>query len=404
MVPVDKVVSNSYFKNPALLAEIEKDSPFYIEFSAYADKDFLGFVGNPAYAFQDAAKALKSFLSSQSDEYIDSNYDEIASIFSFDPQFPTKGATSSESAYFVKEYLENRFEEIGAGNRARAAINAANSDLAIYGDNPTSVMRGELDFSLKLGGGSVKNGFGWNAGMAIVFDGAESILYKSSSNDRKNINDFYLSVFSDLGYGTYLGSENVAIGFSFSPSFLFRTGISNSDFLTARSNGNFINLVMNNSFDFGLGLQINLGLMLKPTDEIRLLINLRNLPTMQIYWYFTATDVVSDFQFHEDENIYFTPPDASIGLLWDKGKYHVTAEISNIADQMIWAALVPSYDFDILSVPKVSFAYDLSDAMSIGAGYRYRSIFVEYEWAGLRAELNAKLDRLGFGFLIGYEI
>ena len=403
VIPVTGFDKDVYFKSPALLAYSNESSPIYFELKGYADSDFIGFLQSPALVLGKAADKLVAFLSSQTDDYIFQNFDSIKEIFSFDPNFPDKGTSAAESSFLLDTYLENNFKYLDAGNRARAAVNAINSSLDIFSGDTSKIVSGELDFSFRLGGYGINNGFGWNTGMAIVFDGSKSIIDTAGGDDRTNKNDLYMSIFSDFGYGLQIG-DNAAIGISVSPSLIFRTGISNKDFISSRVDGNFIGLVMNNNFDFGIGFDINLGLLLKPSEDIQLIFDIRNLPSMQMYWYFSATDVMNGFQFHEDENIYFTPPDASLGLKWDREVFHISAELSDIASQLIWKAMMPSYDFDILSVPKISFTYDIALNMSIEAGYKYRKLYAEYKWLGLKAGIEASLDKLGFGIILGYEM
>ena len=378
MIPVNGFNDDSIFDSPALLAVTEnKRVPFGVELKGYADMDMINFISNPAAALNGVAEDLRNFLLNQDDQYLFDNYDEISKIFNFDPQFPSAHSDLSENAYYIKNYLNNRYDLIGAGNKVRAISNALNSDLGFIDDSSTS-FGGELDFSLLMYGGAVKDGFGWDFGVGIIYDGVPSILSSSSYENHKYGSDFYFTLGSNLGYGTYI-SDNFAIGISFSPDFVFKSTIDNSSLFASRISGSFIDLVASNTFNFGLSLGLNLGFMID------------------------ASDIASEFQMHEDDNIYFVPPDVSLGLVWDKGPWHVEGEISNIADQLIWKAMIPSYKFDILSVPKLSFAYRILDDMSIGLGYEFRSVVLSFMWSGLKAEFSTRVDKLGFGITLGYE-
>ena len=402
MIPVNGFYDDSIFDSPALLAVTENKSvPFGVELKGYADMDMINFISNPAAALNGVAEDLRNFLLNQDDQFLFDNYDVISKIFNFDPQFPSAHSDLSENAYYIKNYLNDRYDLIGAGNRVIAIYNALDLDFGFLDDSSTS-FGGELDFSLLMYGGAVKNGFGWDVGVGIIYDGVSSILSSSSYENHKYGSDFYFTIGSNIGYGTYIG-DNFALGVSFSPDFVFKTTIDNPALFSSRIKGDFMELVGGGSFNFGLSLKFNIGFMIDAGKEAKILIDFRNLPSMQMYWYFSALDVVSDFQFHEDDNIYFVPPDVSLGLVWDKGPWHVEGEISNIADQFIWKAMIPSYKFDILSVPKLSFAYRILDDMSIGLGYEFRSVVLSFMWSGLKAEFSTRVDKLGFGITLGYE-
>ena len=403
MIPVNGFNDDSIFDSPALLAITENGSvPFGVELKGYADMDMINFLSNPGAALNGVAEGLRNFLLNQDDQYLFDNYDVISSIFNFDPQFPSAHSDLSENAYYIKNYLNNRYDLIGAGNKVRAIYNALDSNLGFMDDSSTS-FGGELDFSMRMHGGAIKNGFGWDWNLGIVYDGVSSILSSSSYENHKYGSDFYFTLGSNLGYGTYI-SDNFAIGISFSPDFVFKTTIDNTALFASRISGSLIDLVGGGNFNFGASLKMNLGFLIDAGEEAKILIDFRNLPSMQMYWYFSADDIVSEkFQLHEDDNIYFVPPDVSLGLVWDKGPWHVEGEISNIADQLIWKAMIPSYMFDILSVPKLSFAYRILDDMSIGLGYEFRSVVLSFMWSGLKAEFSTRVDKLGFGITLGYE-
>ena len=133
LIPVRGYDDRTVFSSPALLAaEKDRDITFGIELKGYADMDMLNFISNPATVLADAAVYLKDFLLDQDDQYLIDNFDAIKQIFQFDAGFPAKLEGDSENLYNVKWYLEERFDQIGAGNRARAVSNALNSELGIY--------------------------------------------------------------------------------------------------------------------------------------------------------------------------------------------------------------------------------------------------------------------------------
>ena len=402
LVPVQSFTRKTYYDSPATLADIEEKVPFGINLKGYADLDFIRFIDNPAYALSGAATTVHDFLLSQDDQYLYDNHAEIAKLFSFDPKFPTKASTAEEDAYWIRNYLGTRYEEIGAGNRALMAMNAVSSSLNIYPENTESIFRGEGDFSLEMYGGEVKNGFSWNVGFGIAFDGASTLLSSRKSGDYTYGSDFYLTLNSDFGYGTYV-SDRFAVGISVSPMLLVKTTSSNEAFLSARRNGSIIDFVSDNRFNFGLGIEMNLGLMFRPDENTKLLFDLRNIPSFQSYMYFTANDVLSGFKFTGDENIYFTAPDTSFGVMWKKGRWGINAEISDIVNQMIWKLMVSSYEFDLYAVPKLSFSFDVLEDFTLSLGYEHRYVYLGGDCGGFDFELEFMVDRVGFGVSLGYE-
>ena len=401
-IPISDYDERTVFSSPALLASVpDRTVPFAIELKGYADMDMLDFLSDPASVLQDAAEYLRTFLLDQDDQYLMDNYDAIRDIFQSDAQFPDSSEDAAENSFLIREYLENRFTMLRPGNKALAASRAMSSSLGIYPEDTSSLIGGDLDFSLRMNGGAVKNGFAWDIAMGIVYDGASSIMSSISYKDHKYGSDLYFTLGGDLGYGAYIG-DSFAVGVSFSPDFIFSTTIGNTDLVTSRIDGSILGLFANNAFDFGLGLDLNLGFMID-VGEAKILIDLRNIPSMSMNWYFNATDVLMGFNLITDDNIYFVPPDASIGVVYDSGPWHLKGEISNILDQFIWSSMVPAYKFDILSVPKFSFSYDIIESLSVGLGYEYRSVILTLAWYGLKAEFSARLDKAGFGVAVGYE-
>ena len=401
-IPISDYDEQTVFSSPALLASMDdRTIPFGIELKGYADMDMIDFISDPASVLQDAAEHLRTFLLDQDDQYLFDNYDAIRDIFQPDTRFPDFSDDVTEISYQIREYLESRFTMLNPGNKALAASRAMNSSLNIYPEDTSSLIKGDLDFSMRMYGGAVKNGFAWNIGMGIVYDGASSIMSSVSFKDHKYGSDLYFTLGGDLGYGSYIG-DSFAIGVSFSPDFVFSTTISNKDLVSSRIDGSILGLFANNAFDFGLALDLNLGFMIDAGDA-KILIDFRNIPSMSMNWYFNATDVLMGFSLIADDNIYFVPPDASVGFIYDNGPWHLKGEISNILDQFIWSSMIHTYKFDILSVPKFSVFYDILDSFSLGLGYEYRSVLLTILWSGFKAEFRASLDKAGFGVAIGYE-
>ncbi len=396
VIPVRDTTDRTYFDSPARLAEIEEKSPFGIQVKGYADMDMLNFIYKADTTLAVVADRIRMNLLDKSDEDLYAYYDQIHTMFEFDPQFPDKTEDQAETVYFLRYYLNERFFEIGDGNMAKAAINGINSGIDGYSSDMFS---GELDLTLRMYGGEIRNGFGWQYDIGIILDGSP-LFNDVTCGDYTYGNDLYFIAGADFGYGAFVG-DRFAAGISISPDFMFRSVASGDAFVNAVMNADILELLGNNNFDFGLSLEMNLGFMFKANDELRLLLDIRNLPSFQTYWYFTAMDL-EDFRFHYDENIYFISPDVSFGLLWDKGPFHIEFELSNIADQMIWKAMIPSYAFDIFSIPKLKFSYDILTNLSVSLGYEYRYVLIGVDWEGLAFEFRCMVDRLGFGFALGY--
>ena len=402
IIPVRDSLDKTVFDSPALLAGMEEDTPFGFKVSGYLDTDMFNFLTDPTKALSPLATQLEDFLNAKDDQYLYDNYEILSRIFNFDPSFPAISSSVDENAFYIRDYLENRFSSLDMGNRDLAVINAYKEGLGLF---DSSSIKGELDASLSFYGGNISNGFGWNAGFYLIFDGVPSLFYDESSGDFKYGNDLYAMVRGDFGYGTFIGvDEDFAIGLSVSPSLIFRTISDTQYMLDAKVARSILPLFASNRFDLGFGIEMNLGFMFRANDEIRLVADLRNIPSMQTYWYFTAFDIASTtFQFHYDENLYYIPPDAAFTLLWDRGPWHIEFEISDILNQLLWVNQT-TVGFDPFAIPKIGFSYDFNDDLSLGLRYEYKYIILGLDWTGLEIELKCALARLGFGLSVRYEM
>ena len=118
-------------------------------------------------------------------------------------------------------------------------------------------------------------------------------------------NEFGLSFGGDVGYALYIYKDVLSIGFSASPQIYFRSSFLNADYIDARLSGNPFSLLASNIFYLGVGLDLNLGMLYRINEEIALSFDLRHIPSVQTYWYFTAADFMESFNFHHDRNFYF---------------------------------------------------------------------------------------------------
>ena len=79
-------------------------------------------------------------------------------------------------------------------------------------------------------------------------------------------------------------------------------------------------------------------------------------------------------------------------------------EISDALSQVIWANTVSGYDYDPWIIPKIGFAYDLYEDLTLSAKLEYRRIKLGVDWNNFNVELSSRLDELNFGIKIGYFI
>ena len=401
-IPVKRIQDNDIFQSPALLAAEDNENNFSIDVKSYADFDMLEFFSDPASVLTDAAYYLRDFILDKDDQYLLDNYDSIKNIFSFDPGFPSKHQNVSENAHYIREYLNKNFENIGKGNRARAVLNALSSNLSLFPQDTSSLVDGNLDLSLALNWNGISDGFGWKGGVDIVYDGASSLLDSFSYSGYDYGSTLYFTLGASVGYGTYV-SDKVAVGISFTPRFIFRTTTLNTSLLESRISGSFIQFLASNRFDFGAAIELDFGLMLNAGENARILLDFRSLPSIEMFWYFSASDVMENFSFHEDENIYYSMPDIAVGVIWEKGSMEMKAEISSIMSQVLLVKKLPFYSFDILSIPRFSFTYGFSDMLSVEAGYRERQVYAKIMYSFFNAEFSTRVDRPGIGFSAGFE-
>ena len=114
------------------------------------------------------------------------------------------------------------------------------------------------------------------------------------------------------------------------------------------------------------------------------------------------TEIVSDFKFHRDKNVYFIAPDVALTALWDSGPYHIEVEISDIVNQLVWQAMT-DYHFNFFAVPKFRFTYDVNDDISLIGMLEYEALKIGVSWQELYAEISTRLDRAAIGVKMGYR-
>ncbi len=392
----------SWVRHPGLLVELNEKTRFSIEASFGSDIDGLSFLANPVGKLQKAADYLRRAIEESSDDFLIENYGAISDAFSFDPGFPAEGNTGEETAYFIREYFKDggRFDSLDDANKARAVVTILREDLV---DFPSSLITSGITMDLAMGGGEVKNHFGWNWNVNFFFDGASSLLPQMSTSQYTYGNEFGLSFGGDVGYALYIYKDILSIGFSASPQIYFRSSFLNADYIDARLSGNPFSLLASNIFYLGVGLDLNLGMLYRINEEIALSFDLRHIPSVQTYWYFTAADFMESFSFHHDKNFYFEPFDATVTVLMDFGYIRAEAGICNIFDQFIVQNLIDGYDFDFWTILRAHVEYDLKENLMLYAGYERRMLSFGVETEGFKAELATPLDRFGFRISAGYS-
>ena len=276
-IPTQPFDTSNYFRSPARLAEVEEDISFGFEIDASSDIDGILFASDPVSALQGGAGYLGSHLAGADDAYLASRYEMLKDAFSFDGNFPTAGNTDAETAYFLREYFGKGggYEKIGEANKALVVQSLLASDPTLFRNG---LLGSDIDLSLKFYGGRIKEGFGWNWNVSLGFDGAEDLLFQYSYKDHSYGNDIYLTVGGDIGYGMYVG-DKVAVGFSVTPRLMFQTSFLNSDYLSARLNASILNVFATNSYNLGMGIGLNAGVMYRMNDELAFTLDFRDVPS-----------------------------------------------------------------------------------------------------------------------------
>ena len=394
-IPTYDKVDDGYFESPARLREIEKKTTFGFNASFDSDIDTLRFLSNPSATLGKSADYLADYLSSQSLEFWENNQ-ALMNVFSaLSANFPND-VNSPTFLDEVRMYFNGEFRssEYGDARRAWAVVNSLDAN-NIYPNDPFQLLGGRMDIGLQLFGGEIKNGFGWDWQINFNYNNSDSLL--SSFSNRMS-----MDVRTNVGYALYLGNEKVMLGFSVQPQLRFETSFSNSEFMSARMNDSLLDLFVNNTLDFGLGVGVNIGLMYRPFDTLAFTLDLRDAPSFQAFFYLVPTEIVSDFKFHRDENVYFIAPDVALTALWDSGPYHIEVEISDIVNQLVWQAMT-DYHFNFFAVPKFRFTYDVNDDISLIGMLEYEALKIGVSWQELYAEISTRLDRAAIGVKMGYR-
>lgn len=396
-IPTYDPVGNGIYSSPALLSITEEKTTFGVETEMGSDIDGLRFLANPAGTLEAPAKYLAEYLAGKDYSFWQESSELRNMLEGLDANFPDFDRLEPEvfeidvKSYFLEDFMSS---EYGDARRAYAVANAL-SLVDAYPFEPEDILAGGTYLGLKMYGGSISDNFGWQWNVNMRFDGASSLLDSLGS---------VLSVDAraNIGYAFDI-TDKFALGFTAQPMLRMETSIPNANYLTARLTDQASSL-FTEDFKFGTGLSLTVGTMYRMNDELKMLLDFRNIPSFRSFYDIALTDLASfNLDFKEDRNIYFIPPDIALTALWDRGPYHLNVEISDIVNQIVWNNLVPERSFNFYAVPKVRFTYDIAPLLSITAKLEYESLAFAVDYDGLYAELSMKMDNFGLGLVFGYS-
>lgn len=395
--PTYDPVDSRIYSSPALLSEVEEKVTFGFMTDMGSDIDGFSFMANPVGALKKPAEYLASYLAGKDYDFWTGNSELRSLLEGMDENFPRYNELDPEifqinvQSYFLNDFLSSEY-----GDERRAYIVSSSLSLVdAYPFDPSEIINGGTCIGLKLYGGNIKDNFGWDWNVNFRFDGASSLV-----NNLGSI--FSIDARSNIGYAFDI-TERFSFGFSVQPMLRMETSIPNQNYLSARLS-NSITALFTEDFRFGTGLSLNLGTMYEINDELKMLIDFRNMPSFRSYYALALTDLASfNLDFKEDKNIYFIPPDIAFRILWDRGAYHIDAEISDIVSQLVWNNLVPERDFNFYGVPKIRFTYDINEELSISSYLEHEMIAIAVDYMGIYGEINTHLDKGAIGIKFGYS-
>ena len=392
------------FASPASLVDIDKTTHFGFEAELISDIDELNFLMDPVSAFEDSVEVVADYLASQDIDFWYDNPNLVSSLSSIDPAFPLMSGGDELFLAEIKDYFKGRFlsKTYGANNRTLALADIFYN--GVYPPKLASSVGGDMDIALRIYGGRIKNGFGWDLRFDLYLDSLDSLLSNYTDGDYTYGNDLVAEVSSNIGFASYVIDDVLAIGLSVAPNLYFKTSFLNSDIINARMDDQILNIFASNNYYFGAGVGLNFGVMYKPLENLTLNFDLRNAPSIKGAIYFSASDVAAnDFKLRTDKNIYFVPPDLAVSASWDYGVWHVEGEIGDILSQLVWLSKVDGFRFKWQYIPKVKVTYDMSDTLSLSLGYEKDIVSLGFITGDFKAELLTKVDRFAIGINVGYE-
>ena len=392
----DPYMAGDVFSSPALLIESAGKTNFAIEVDAKSSIDYLSYQTNPSGQLAKYGDYLKDSLMAADLSFWRANYESVRTAFGFDsenfPSQPTDELSLEEMRLYLEDSFERRFDDA----HIASAVRGASSSTDLFAPSSAPDLYGDMALTLMMGGGEVyDNGFGWKVFSNIGFVGSESLL----KSDR---NLFSFDVRADIGYALHIINERFTIGASLELLAIGQNYIDNNALLSARFDANPI-AAFTNDFKFALGFGVDFGSMYRHNENLAFTLDLTNVAAFRKYYDLSLTDFVDFDGFTEDENVYYNPMDLVLRALWNNGPWHVTVELSDVVDQLIWMYEVDDYSFDFFAIPKVAMSYDLSDDLSLGASLGNSELGLSVAYKGLTATLTTMLDKFGLGLKVGWR-
>ena len=385
------------FSSPAMLLEEEGITHFGFEISAMSAIDYLSYLSSPAESLSGASDYLYIEMMDGDASFWNENYGSLSSMFSFDSvnipslKLPLDESDVAEIKAYLKESYLSRFDD---SQKAYAVLKAL-QDTDIFSSSSAPVLNGSKDLSLKMYGGVIySNGFGWRLKSNVGLTGSGSMLSSSS------VNMLGFDMRGDVGYAFNVINEKFTIGTALEAGLYAENRILSSMLLDARFSGN---LAISEPFKLGLGISVNAGFMYRHSDELAFTVDLTNLVSLRKYYDMDLTDFVSFDGIDEDPNVYYSPMDVIVRARWDRGRYHVVAELGDIVRQLIWMNDDVLYSFDFFAIPKAYFTYDLTSDLSLGGGLEYSGLIFTLDYLSLDAEISFSFKDLSIGIKAGYS-
>ena len=398
-VPFHDSYNKNIFSSPARLIEVRERTPFGFEIEAKSAVDYLSFLASPSKSLSNASTYLYETLMKKDVTFWKENPALLEKIYAFDApaNLPQAGADGVDEVYVaqVKAYLEDSYaNRFSVEQKAQAVLNAQQNSQLFNASNATK-LNGDVLLHLSLFTRSIyDNGFGWQLISNIGLDGSDNMLSSASSL-------FSFDIRGNVGYAINIFSNRFTIGSSLETGLYAQNSLLNKNILNARFTGEAVNAFSEN-FKFGLGFALNFGAMYRHSDELAFTVDLNNIVNYRKFYDLTLTDFVDYNGFDEDANIYYMPMDISITALFDRGRYHLAVEFSDVLNQLFWVKET-TYSYDFFAIPKVRFAYDINEKLKLNTSLQYSELSLGIEYGGLTATLSSSLNKLGFGIKVGYS-
>ncbi|MBO8435988.1 MAG: hypothetical protein IAA97_03310 [Spirochaetes bacterium] len=397
VTPVKNFVDYGVFASPARLVDVDYISPFEIEAEAISSIEAIEFFASPVSSFGESAKALASYLSSQGIEFWNEHQGYIKRLEEIDPSFPERGENDELFEAKLQDYFKTRFLSSSYGDNNRAIATLAAIEDGIVADDLKAI-NGEMDLALKIHGGAVSSGQGWNAGLDLVFTGPESLFSSSITSGLLGV------LHSEHGMVGYIVPDKLSAGFSVSPYFFFALPMSGIDLASARFSAQVLDLVLSNNIYAGIGMGFNFGIMYKPVENLSLALDFRNLPSAGIAFEFPLSELSSGFDIRLADSFMLVPPDVALSIAWDAGAWHLAVEARDVVSQMIANAMLNTDGLSWWDIFKGSVAYDFSESLSLALSYEEAMIGLEVRAGGFNAAILTRCDEFAIGLRCGYRV